>query len=170
MALLLISVVTSLPRQPSPPPPRHPPPPPSPAAFSGLRNPTTPSHRFSSLRFLRILCFAISARRPPTPRTTGKEHPPRHYLGEIDPSARATLYTVHRREHIASDDIPLLSLSPSALSPDVAAGRPTDRRLARPVSRGSRKRGHYITLNIAFSPPRRPVAHLRRKIDLSGCT
>lgn len=127
MALLLISVVTSLPRQPSPPPPRHPPPPPSPAAFSGLRNPTTPSLRFSSLRFLRILCFAISARRPPTPRTTGKEHPPRHYLGEIDPSARATLYTVHRREHIALDDIPLLSLSPSALSPDVAAGRPTDR-------------------------------------------
>lgn len=150
------------------------------SAFSGLHNPTTPSPRFSSLRFLRILCFAISARRPPTPRTTGKEHPPRHYLGEIDPSARATLYTVHQREHIASDDIPLLSLSPSTLSPDVAAGRPTDRPTNRRLARSSadlaqisKARALYHAEHcLLLSSVTRRRAHLpeRRKIELSERT
>lgn len=44
---------------------------------------------------LRVLCFAISAREghPPLVLQGKSTHP--DYLGEIDPSARATLYTVH---------------------------------------------------------------------------
>lgn len=148
-------------------------PPPSSAAFSGrLQRPPQPHDPLPPLLvpslppYLVFCHFSAKATHP----SYYRERAPTQTLSGRDRSFRATLYTVHRREHIASDDIPLLSLSPSALSPDVAAGRPTDRRLARPVSRGSRKRGHYITLNIAFSPPRRPIAHLRRKIDLSGCT
>lgn len=50
-----------------------------------------------------VFCH-FSARRPPTPRTTGKEHPPR--LSGRDRSFRAR-YPIYRPryEHIASDDI-----------------------------------------------------------------
>jgi len=63
-------------------------------------SPSTPSPPASAPPCLLFCHF--SARRPPTPRTTGKEHP--DYLREIDLSARYPIYRP-RRKHIALDDI-----------------------------------------------------------------
>lgn len=101
LALLLISVVTSLPRQPSPSS--------NPRAATLLlhrylrRPPTSPSTSSPPASAPPCLLFChFSARRPPTPRTTGKEHP--DYLREIDLSARYPIYRP-RHKHIALDDI-----------------------------------------------------------------
>lgn len=100
LALLLISVVTSLPRRFSLPL--------NPLALPPFSSATTfngglqPPNLLAPAPPCLLFCH-FSARRPPTLRTTGKERP--DYLREIDLSARATLYTVHGTNISAPDDI-----------------------------------------------------------------
>lgn len=73
---------------------------------------------------ISVSCVLPFQRAKATHPSYYREHP--DYLGEIDPSAHATLYTVHGTKHIASDDIsPFL-----AFGLDVAVqrdGRPHER-------------------------------------------
>lgn len=98
---------------------------------SAASNPTSPSRT-------TVSCVLPFQRRPPTPRTTGKEHPPR--LSGRDRSFRAR-YPIYRPryEHIASDDI-----SPSLVFvPDARCGRS-------PTASLMEKDRHYVTSNILF--------------------
>lgn len=86
---------------------------PPPLAASSPASPSPPPRA-------AVSCVLPFQRRPPTPRTTGKEHPPR--LSGRDRSFRAR-YPIYRPryEHIASDDIsPSLVFGPDATWPMVS--------------------------------------------------